>query len=509
MTGTIRFARALTGVSAAVSHIAVDLGNTSGRVSVVSLHGDHLDIAEILRFPNRSLRTDGRLEWDIAHLIANVKEGIRLASVHDPEIQSIGIDTWGVDFALIDGSGTLLANPVHHRDAGNRAIQPTVWKAITPEALFARTGIQDFPINSLYQLAAIHADRPELLKNATALLMIGDYVRFALTGQIACERTGASTTQLIDIRTGEWNRELAELLEIPPAILPPLVAPGTMAGTVLPAVAGELGISELPVIAVAQHDTASAVYAVPGDAECAWLSLGTWGLLGTGVDDPLLTDAVRLANLTNEAGANGNIRLLKILAGLWLYERCRASWTAGGEDLTHDEITAAIASAEECKWLFDPDHADLLDPPDMPAAISALLTDGELSRGEILRAITDSLALKVRTVLDTVESASSRNFPGLHVVGGGSRNGPLCQAIANAIERPVWAGPVEATTIGNALLQMRTLGVIESDEEARQCVAASFPIQSFLPQSADKWRTALRRFSQLGSVPTGHIAPTA
>jgi len=480
-----------------MNHLAIDIGNTSGRVSLAGLARDRLTIIEIARFPNIAVEIDGHLTWDVLHLVHQIKSGVRAAVAQTGEIASLGIDTWGVDFALLDRAGQLLANPRHHRDPGNRAGQRLVHDRIVPADLFARTGVQDLPVNSLFQLAALQQERPWLLKTAAAFLMMADFLRWSLTGEIASEYTLATTSQLINVETRDWDLDLIGRLGLPVAIFPRLIAPGTMSGTLTDRIAAELAVPRIPAVAVAQHDTACAVHAVPGAPDAAWLSLGTWGLLGTNLPAPLCTEAVRQAGLTNEGGATGQTRLLRNLTGLWLYERCRAAWSAAGAPMSHDDLTAAIAGPLSLQHLFDPDDPELMNPPDMPAAICHLLGEPSLTTAEVLHAITCSLAFKVAAVLDQLEHVTGRRFPGLHVVGGGARNEPLCLGIATAIGRPVWAGPAEATTIGNALMQMRALGAIAGTTDARNLVLASFPPKTFEPEHNADWDDARARFQTL------------
>ncbi|HQY29885.1 MAG TPA: FGGY family carbohydrate kinase [Thermomicrobiales bacterium] len=477
-----------------MAHIAIDLGNTSGRISLATFSVDRLQIAEVHRFANRSLRTDDRLEWDLAHLLEQVKQGIRLALTQNPAVESIGIDSWGVDFALIDRNGTLLANPLHHRTASLRAAQASVHARIPPAELFARTGTQDLPINSLYHLVDIQTSRPELLEQAETMLMMADIVRFRLSGDRTSEFTLATTSQLIDPQTSDWNLALATELGLPARIFPRLIHAGMQRGTLTSAIAIELSAPPIPVVAVAQHDTASAVFATPGPDDAAWLSMGTWGLLGTGVDTPVLTDAARLGHLTNEGGAVANTRLLRNLTGMWLYERCRADLAGAGHALSHADILAATNAEPIGRHLFDPDHPSLVDPINLPQAIADLVGQTHLSTAALFRSITDSLALKVAMVLGDIERASIRRFPGLHLVGGGARNQPLAQAIANALGRPVWTGPVEATTIGNVLMQIQALGAPMSTANRHHLIRSSFPIETVLPGDGPVWAELRRRF---------------
>ena len=414
---------------------------------------------------------------------------------------SLGIDAWGVDFGLIDRHGELVGNPYHYRDDQTRAVRDEVLAIVPRAEIFARTGIQFLPINTLYQLYAIARGNPSLLERAATLLLIPDLLRFFLTGERSSEYTIASTTQFLDLTRGEWDRELLAQLELPTTILTEIVPPATPGGRLLPDVAEAIGTAAIPVTAVASHDTASAVAAVPADGEFAYLSCGTWSLLGTELPRPIVEQRALAWNFTNEGGIGGTYRLLKNITGLWLVEGCRRSWERDGRWPGYAAMAAATLEAPPFRSLIDPDDARFINPGDMPAAIAAFCRESDQpvpeTPGSVMRCVLESLALTYRFVLDRTEQLSGRRFPGLHVVGGGTRNATLMQFTANAIGRPVWSGPAEATAIGNLLAQLMADGRIGGVAEGRQLVRDSFSIAVYEPAAGSLWHDAFHRYTAL------------
>jgi rhamnulokinase len=479
--------------------LAFDLGASSGRAVAGRFDGQQLRIKEMHRFPNDPVRVNGRLHWDILRLLHEVQQGIRAAySSREGEIASLGIDAWGCDFGLLDRNGELAGNPLHYRDEGSRGALEEILRIVPREEIFARTGIQFIPVNSLYQLFAMHRAESSALERAATMLMIPDLLRCILTGEASSEYTNASTTQFLNIATGDWDRELLGRLGLPTSILTLIVPPATTAGRLRNDVAAEIGVPPIPVIAVASHDTASAVAAVPAEGPFAYLSSGTWSLLGTELPHPVVSDQALAWNFTNEGGIGGTYRLLKNIMGLWLVEGCRRAWDQQGTWPGYEAMSAATLDATPFRVLIDPDDPRFLNPPDMPAAIAEFCResgqDVPETAGAMMRCVLESLAFAYRLVLERTEYLAGVRFPGLHVVGGGTKNAALQQFTANAIGRPVWAGPTEATAIGNLLGQLMASGQIGSVAEGRALVRASFPVEVYEPEDVPAWDGAFQRF---------------
>lgn len=481
-----------------MSLLAIDLGGSSGKVSLGRFDGERLTVDEVHRFPNDPVWVGERFHWDILRIYHETKQGFRVARAKG-EVESFGIDSWGLDFGLLDANDELVGNPYHYRDPHHLPAMERALARVPREEIFARTGTQFHPINTLYQLVAL-AGSPAL-EGARTLLQIPDLLRFFLTGERTSEYTNATTTQCIAIATGDWDRELLARLDLPTQILQPVVRGPVPAGALRPAVQAELELPGVPAVVVGQHDTASAVAAVPATGEFAYVSCGTWALLGTEVTTPVVSDEALAWNFTNEGGLFGTYRLLKNIMGLWLVESCRRAWTTGGEAPSFERMRAELLAAPAFGSLIDPDALEFLNPVSMPAAIQSWCgKNGQpcpADRGAILRTIHESLALKFRYVLERTERLSGRRFGGMHLVGGGANNAVLCQFTANAIGRPVWAGPVEATTIGNLIAQLMAAGAISGLAEARALVRASFPVVTYEPEETAAWNDAYGRFEVL------------
>ncbi|HEY7278860.1 MAG TPA: rhamnulokinase family protein [Trebonia sp.] len=439
---------------------AVDLGASGGRVIAGRVSRDGVELHEVSRFPNEPVRAGGTLHWDILRLHANVVAGLRAASAAFP-LASAGIDSWGCDYGLLDGDGALIGNPVHYRDRRTEGVSVPV----PPGELYAVTGIQHLPFNTIFQVAA--AAGTPALACARTLLLIPDLLAYWLTGQVGAEVTNASTTALLDVSSRTWAAGLMERAGIRPGLFPTLRQPGDAIGPVTGASGGEDGElagadgEPLPLIAVGSHDTASAVVAVPADgANFAYISSGTWSLVGMELDRPVLTEASRAANFTNEAGVDGTIRYLRNVSGLWLLQECLRHWgpTAG----SLEELLAKAAVLPPLRFVIDADDPVFLPPGDMPARIQGWLVErgrrASASPPEVVRCILDSLALAYRRALADAQDLSGRPADVVHIVGGGSRNELLCQLTADATGLPVIAGPAEATALGNVLVQGRALG---------------------------------------------------
>ncbi len=469
--------------------IAVDLGAESGRVMDVWFDGDRFTQTEVHRFPNIPVRVHDRLHWDILRLWHEIQAGIAQVT---PQPASIGVATWGVDFALLDADGNLLSNPVHYRDSRTDGAMEWVFERQSRTAIFDRTGIQHMQINTLYQIASMVRDNSAVLKAARLYLSIPDLLHYWLCGVAKTEFTHATTTQMYNPHIRDWDREMLETLGVPGAIFPEIIEPGTQIGT----------YEGVPVIVPATHDTASAVVAVPTITEnYAYLSSGTWSLLGLELPRPIINDAACEANVTNEGGVYGTYRFLKNVVGLWLAQQCRATWRAEGTSYSYDDLTAAAAEAEPFRSLLDPDHPDFLPPGDMPERIRAYCRrTGQPEPetvGQVMRAVYESLALKYRYVLERLVALAEKPVDRLHIIGGGARNHLLNQMTANAINREVVAGPYEATALGNAIVQLITLGALDNIAQARGILAQTVDTVSFMPNQTDAWETAYQRYCTL------------
>ncbi|MEV4811687.1 rhamnulokinase [Micromonospora avicenniae] len=468
---------------------AVDLGASSGRVMVGRVGPGVLDLIEVHRFPNEPVRVAGTLHWDILALARGVLDGLRAAG----PVTSVGVDSWAVDYGLLDASGALLGNPVHYRDARTDGVAERLATRLGPERLYATTGLQQLPFNTLYQLAA--ASGTPQLDVARWLLLIPDLVVYWLTGEVGAEVTNASTTQLYDVRRRAWATDLMADAGIRPQLFPPLREAGSRIAPVLPA----LGLPGAPdVVAVGSHDTASAVVGVPASGQhFAYISCGTWSLVGVELDAPVLTGASRRANFTNESGVDGSIRYLRNVMGLWLLQESVRAW--GGADLP--DLLRRAAAEPAFRSVVDPDDPAFLPPGDMPARVArACRRAGEpvpATPAATVRCILDSLALAHRRAVRQAQQLSGRHVDSVHVVGGGARNSLLCQLTADACGLPVLAGPVEATALGNVLVQARTAGVVGGDLPAlRALLRETQQVVRYEPRGTEAaWRAAEDRMA--------------
>jgi rhamnulokinase len=452
-----------------------------------------LTSAKLTVFPTSLSR--GELHWDILRLWHEMKKALESPSL--PKLESMGIDTWGVDFALLGERGNLLENPYHYRDARTEGIMDAVFAQVPRESIYAATGIQFLPFNTLYQFYAACLSTPRLINAAEALITIPDLLNYWLSGKLVSEYTNATTTQFVDARTGTWATGLLKDLDLPSRLLQPIVKPGTIIGELRSAASGAL--AGTPVVAPACHDTGSAVAAVSASGKSAFLSSGTWSLLGAELPAPVITSKARDLNFTNEGGVCGTIRLLKNIGGLWLLQSCRRSWSGSGQDFSYEELMDAAGRQEhEFVSLFDPDHRDFLNPEDMPSAIAGYCRHTQQpvpsTPPAYARAILESLAFKYRNVLDSLEELTGIRFEEIRIMGGGSKNRLLNQFTADATGRPVVAGPAEATALGNIAMQMLATGAVRSLAEARQVIDRSFPVERFEPSAAARWDSQYPRF---------------
>jgi rhamnulokinase len=481
----------MTGPPGSVAVAAVDLGASGGRVMAGQVSDSGIALHEVHRFGNRPVTAGGTLYWDILRLYADVQDGLQAAARQFP-LASAGIDSWGVDYGLIDHAGGLLGNPVHYRDARTDGVAARVHAAVPADELYAVTGIAQLPVNTIYQLAAT-----PMLPHAQLMLLIPDLLAYWLTGAAGAEVTNASTTSLLDIRTQAWAAGVIERAGLPPRIFPPLRRPGDVIGAF--EIPNERWSSlPLRLIAVGSHDTASAVAAVPAMGEhFAYISSGTWSLVGLELPAPVLTGASRVARFTNETGVDGTVRYLRNVAGLWLLSESLRRWP--GASL--DALLAAAAREPALKFVIDPDDPAFLRPEDTPGRIASWLAGrGEAAPGEpaqTVRCILDSLALAYRRAIGEAQSLSGRHVDVVHVVGGGSRNALLCQLTADATGLPVLAGPAEATALGNMLVQARALGAAPADLAGlRALLRLTQPLVSYSPSGGTAaWAAAADRIS--------------
>jgi rhamnulokinase len=486
--------------------VAVDLGAQSGRVALGRFDGDRLTLTELNRFPNIPVRAHGTLYWDTLRLYESVLEGLGAASRETGgDVNSVGVDTWGVDFALLDSAGRLMTNPVHHRDARHQRGVGPVLERVPARELYERTGIQLMPINTVFQLGAMAAEGDEQLERAETLLLLPDLIHYWLSGERSCEFTNATTTACLDPRSGTWAQDMLERIGIPARLFADVVPPGTKVGTLRDDVAEQTRLGEATVIAPATHDTASAVAAVPFlRPGAAYISAGTWSLVGLEVAQPMIDDLTFAANLTNEGGAGGTFRLLKNVTGLWLLHECRRAWSLDGRDLPFDELVALAERAEPLRSLVDPDDPVFAAPGDMPERIRGFCArTGQpipKSVGAIVRCALESVALGHARAVALLRDVTGATPPELHIVGGGAHNRLLCQWTADATGLPVIAGPAEATMIGNLAVQAIALGEISSLDEARRVVRASIPLTSYEPGAGSAWNDGNSRFKALADA---------
>ncbi|PJF36167.1 MAG: rhamnulokinase [Candidatus Thermofonsia Clade 1 bacterium] len=470
--------------------IAVDLGNESGRIFRVRFDGRQVQGTERYRFANVPVSLRGTLYWDALRLWQEIERGLAAAQLETAA--GIGVDSFGVDFGLLDRRGALLSNPVHMRDKRTEGIMEQVLALVPRQELYQRTGIGFYVINTLYQLVALQRDAPELLELTDTLLTMPNLILYWMTGEKVNEFTHTTTTQCYNPTLGDWDRELLRRLGLPTHFLPTVVQPANLIGL----------YSDVPVFTVASHDTASAVVAVPTESEhFAYISSGTWSLIGVETRQPILTEPAMNANITNEGGAFGTFRPLKMVMGLWLVQQCRARWQQQGQNVAYETLLSEAQQAQPFLALIDPDDPAFFAHGDMPARIADFCRATEQpvpeTQGAIVRCILESLALKYRYALEQIVAATGRQVEALHIVGGGSQNALLCQMTADAIGKVVYSGPIEATVLGNALVQLVALGELRDLAEARQVVRASYPPLRYTPSYLQDWEGAYARFRRL------------
>ena len=468
--------------------LAIDLGAESGRLIQIGFQGSVLRMDEVHRFPNLPVQVGETLYWDVLSLWREIQMGISKV----PSLDSLGIDTWGVDFALLDRNGQLLGNPVHYRDSSSSGMMEWVFDRVPRMELYQRTGIQFMSLNGLYRLASLSKNKSPILKSASTFLTIADLFNYWLSGNKICEFTHTTTQQMYNQIESNWDYPTLEALGIPTKIFPEVYSPGAQIGK----------YNETPVILPACHDTASAVVAIPTRTKnYAYLSSGTWSLLGLELDHLIINKNACELNLTNEGGYGEKNRFLKNIAGLWLVQQSRSTWSKKGNTYSYEKMTHMANEAEAFQAFIDPDLPEFVPPGDMPERIRDFCKRSNQkipeTDGEVLRVIFESLALKYRYCLDLLTSVSGSEIEVLHIVGGGSRNDLLNQFCSNAIQCPVIAGPVEATALGNALVQLIELGEIKDLEEAREILFKAETLEHYEPISTVEWEEAYLQFQNI------------
>ena len=484
-------------------YLAFDMGAESGRVISGALEEGCFLMRELTRFPNEMVSVGGHLHWDVSRLFGEVKEGLRIFAEETEEPPaSVGIDTWGVDFALLDAYGDLLGMPYTYRDPWAASAMKGFFKRVPRERVYELTGVQLMPFNTLFQLFALEQHDYRQVQDASDLLFMPDLFNYFLTGKRCSEFTFATTSQLFNPRTNDWEEELLGAAGARREMMQDVVAPGTVIGTLTDGVRREVGIdAEVPVVAVGSHDTASAVAAVPAEGYgWAFISCGTWSLMGVERNAPVIDEDTMRMNFTNEGGVDGTFRLLKNITGLWLLKRCRDDWMSSSVHMTYDRLAEMAGSAAPFSAVIDPDHKGFSNPPAMPVAIAVycLNTEQEVPEGpaQLARVILESLALKYREVLEQLRLVHTGDIDRIHMVGGGARNSLLCQFAADATGLPVIAGPYEATAIGNVMVQAQALGRVSGLEESREIIRRSFEPIVYRPGDPKPWDEAYERLSE-------------
>ncbi len=482
--------------------LAFDLGAESGRAVLGTLRGSKLSVHEVRRFPNTPLALSGHIHWNVYALFDEMKTAMREgAAAMGARPESVGVDTWGVDFGLLARNGDLLGLPFCYRDHRNIGAMEEYFKIVPRADLYEATGIQFLPFNTLFQIYAMVRERSPLLDAAADLLFMPDLFNYLLTGKKAAEFTIATTSQILDPRTKAWIPGLFQAMGLSKRILQDIIEPGTVLGPLTEEVVAETGYRGVPVVATAGHDTAAAVAAVPAEG-CNWayISSGTWSLVGVEEEGPVISERSLAANFTNEGGVGGTIRFLKNVTGLWLVQGCRKAWSEDGP-LSYDDLVKAAAGAPPFAALIDPDDPSFLNPPDMPAAVIHYChrtgQKAPETKAAMVRALLESLALKYRHVIDQLRLVLGHPIERIHIIGGGARNELLCQFTADATGLPVVAGPAEATAVGNILVQAMALGHISSLAEMRAIIRGSFELRTYEPADAASWEAAYSRFREV------------
>jgi len=476
------------------SYVAVDLGAESGRVMLGRIAEGRLSLEQIHRFGNGPVEENGSLRWDFDRLLSEIKTGIgQAAKKADGKVRGIGVDTWGVDFGLLGADGRLIEKPYHYRDSRTNGMMDKAFTIMPKRRIYESTGIQFMQLNSLYQVLAMRLANAPALAKTERLLFMADLFSYFLCGRAVGEYTLASTSQMMDMQTGRWSEPIYDGLSLPIKIMPRITVPGAVIGDLTDEVAKEAGCERIPVIAIGSHDTASAVLGVPASGDrWAYLSSGTWSLMGVELPSAIINDKTFKYEFTNEGGVDNTIRLLKNIMGLWLVQECKRQWQREGQDLSYGELTKMAAAARPFFGRIECDRGEFLAPGDMPARINQCLSQTghkpTQDKGQMVRLVLESLALKYRRVLSAIEDVTGSTIDVLHIVGGGIQNELLCQFTADATGRKVITGPIEATASGNILIQAKAIGQIKSIAEAREVIRNSFEMKEYRPQDTALWQ---------------------
>lgn len=478
--------------------LAFDFGASSGRAIIGCFDGDKITLEEVHRFSNDPVSVGGTVYWDVLRLFYEIKQGIIKAKIAGG-FDSIGIDTWGVDFGLIDSEGKLMENPVHYRDARTVGLVDEAFKTMPKEKLYGITGIQFMELNTLFQLISLKKYRPWMLERADKMLFMPDLFGYMLTGKMCAEYSIASTSQLIDLDKKTWSKEILDAFGIKESVFAPLVQPGTVLGELSKEVCEECGVDPAPVISVCGHDTQSAITSVPcEDGDFAFLSSGTWSLFGTELDKPIVNETSMNINITNEGGFDGSTGFLKNIIGLWLIQESRRQWKREGKEYSYADLEKLALAAEPFKCFIDPDAPEFVPHGNIPERVREFCRKtGQYvpeTVGEIMRCIYESLAMKYRLTFEKLRECTERDYPVIHVIGGGTKDGLLCQMTANSCDRTVKAGPIEATVMGNVAVQLMSNGSVKNIGQARKIVADSSELKTFEPKDTDKWAGAYEDF---------------
>lgn len=481
--------------------LAFDFGASSGRAIIGCFDGDKITLEEVHRFSNDPVSVGGTVYWDVLRLFYEIKQGIIKAKIAGG-FDSIGIDTWGVDFGLIDSEGKLMENPVHYRDTRTAGLVDEAFKTMPKEKLYGITGIQFMELNTLFQLISLKKYRPWMLERADKMLFMPDLFGYMLTGKMCAEYSIASTSQLIDLDKRTWSKEILDAFGIKESVFAPLVQPGTVLGELSKEICEECGVDPVPVISVCGHDTQSAITSVPcEDGDFAFLSSGTWSLFGTELDKPIVNETSMNINITNEGGFDGSTGFLKNIIGLWLIQESRRQWKREGKEYSYADLEKLALAAEPFKCFIDPDAPEFVPHGNIPERVREFCRKtGQYvpeTVGEIMRCIYESLAMKYRLTFEKLRECTERDYPVIHVIGGGTKDGLLCQMTANSCDRTVKAGPIEATVMGNVAVQLMSDGSVKNIGQARKIVADSSELKTFEPKDTDKWAKAYEDFLKI------------
>ena len=480
------------------SVLAIDFGASSGRAILGKFDGEKITLEEVHRFSNDPVKVGNTMYWDVLRLFYNIKQGI-INAKQAGGFDSIGIDTWGVDFGLIDEFGCLLENPVHYRDPRTVGLIEECAETVPNKEFYETTGIQFMELNTVYQLYALKKYRPHILERADRLLFMPDLFGYMLTGKMTTEYSIATTSQMIDLKTKKWATGLLDRLGIPSRLLGEVVPSGSILGKVTDDICEECGIENVDVISVCGHDTQSAITAVPAESEdFAFLSSGTWSLFGTELKEPIVNEKSLAMNVTNEGGCDSSVGFLKNIIGLWLIQESRRHWNRNGSDYSYADLEKLALAAEPFKCFIDPDAPEFVPHGNIPQRVKDYCKKtGQAvpeSVGEVMRCIYESLAMKYHLTLDDLEDCTGKTYPAIHVIGGGTKDTLLCRMTASSCNRKVVAGPIEATVLGNIAVQLMASGAVKSVAEARKIVKASEKTVEYSPVDADKWAEAYERF---------------